>query len=125
MNGIQKMMRKTSVIYKTFDVVVVPFPFTDSNQTKRRPALVVSSHDTFNGEVEQSVLVMITSARNKSWPLDVVIKDLKSTGLPKSSTIRMKFFTLDHRMIIKKAGHLASSDQLQFKKMFSKLFQDL
>ena len=34
--------------YDTFDVVVVPFPFTDRSSTKRRPALVVSRHESFS-----------------------------------------------------------------------------
>jgi mRNA interferase MazF len=29
-------------IYNRFDVVIVPFPFTDSSITKRRPALIIS-----------------------------------------------------------------------------------
>jgi mRNA interferase MazF len=35
-------------IYSQFDVVVVPFPFTDSSTTKRRPALILSDAGTFN-----------------------------------------------------------------------------
>jgi hypothetical protein len=34
-------MSQRTKIYNRFDVVVVPFPFTDSSITKRRPALYV------------------------------------------------------------------------------------
>lgn len=119
------MMIKTSRIYKPFDVVIVPFPFTDSDKAKRRPALVLSSHKNFNSEVDHSILVMITSARNKPWPLDTIIEDPTAAGLPKSCTIRMKFFTLDHRLIINKIGTLSIKDQKAFKKIFAKLFQDI
>ncbi len=34
--------------YRQFDVVVVPFPFTNSSATKKRPALVISNATTFN-----------------------------------------------------------------------------
>lgn len=125
MSGTQKMTPKILEIYKTFDIVVVPFPFSDSNQAKRRPALVISSHTNFNNEIDHSILAMITSARNKPWPLDTIIEDYSTAGLPKTCTVRMKFFTLDHRIIIKKIGTLAIKDQKSFKKMFSKLFQDL
>ena len=33
--------------YKTFDVVVVSFPFTDQNTDKRRPALILSDYENF------------------------------------------------------------------------------
>lgn len=97
--------------FDAFDVVVVPFPFTDRSTTKRRPALVLSDAKAFNKQVGQSVLAMITSARNSDWPLDVEIADLDSAGLPSSSVVRMKLFTLDDQLVIRKAGALAKSDR--------------
>ncbi|MBF0195885.1 MAG: hypothetical protein HQL71_15100 [Magnetococcales bacterium] len=35
----------TKVTYDVYDVVVVPFPFTDRSTSKRRPALVLSSSE--------------------------------------------------------------------------------
>ena len=57
--------------YKIFDVVVKPFPFTDQNTEKKRPALGLSDLDSFNDLTENCVLAMITSAKNPDWPLDV------------------------------------------------------
>ena len=54
--------------YKRFDVVVVPFPFTDQQSEKRRPALVLSDAECFNDPTENCVLAMITSAKNHDWP---------------------------------------------------------
>lgn len=97
--------------FEAFDVVVVPFPFTDRTTTKRRPALVLSDAEAFNKQVGQSVLAMITSARNSDWPLDVEIENLDSAGLPSASVVRMKLFTLDNQLVIRKAGALAINDQ--------------
>ena len=97
--------------YEAFDVVVVRFPFTDRTTTKRRPALVVSDAKAFNKPVGQSVLAMITSARNSDWPLDMEINDLDSAGLPSPSVVRMKLFTLDDQLVIRKAGVLAATDR--------------
>lgn len=108
--------------FDAFDVVVVPFPFTDRSSIKRRPALVLSDAKEFNNHVGQSVLAMITSAKNSDWPLDVKIVDLHQAGLPSPSVVRMKFFTLDHQLILRKAGKLAEKDQLTVRTSFSKLF---
>ncbi|MFP7756220.1 type II toxin-antitoxin system PemK/MazF family toxin [Thermodesulfobacteriota bacterium B35] len=97
--------------YKKFDVVVVPFPFTDQSTTKRRPALVLSGNDSFHRETENCVLAMITSERNPPWPLDSKIGSLKKSGLSAPSVVRMKLFTLDARLIIRKIGALAAKDQ--------------
>lgn len=94
-----------------FDVVVVPFPFSDSPRSKRRPALVLSVSESLGASIGHSVMAMVTSATHSPWPLDVDIHDLKSAGLPAPSKVRMKLFTLDHQLVIRKAGHLATEDQ--------------
>ena len=109
--------------FEQFDVVVVPFPFTDKTTSKRRPALVLSNKPSFNQKVGQSVLAMITSAQNSDWPLDTEISDLDSAGLPSPSIVRMKLFTLDDQLIIRKAGSLASTDQKQVGKALQGLFK--
>ena len=111
--------------YNPFDVVVVPFPFTDSAQTKRRPALVLSQSANFGGKIEHSVLAMITSQNNEPWPLDCAIKNKKLSGLTAPSVVRMKLFTLDNRFILRKIGHLSKKDQNQVKQNLSQLFDYL
>jgi len=37
--------------------------------------------------------------------------DLHSAGLPSASMVRMKLFTLDDRLVIRKAGVLSINDQ--------------
>lgn len=113
------------MIYNAFDVVVVPFPFADSGRSKRRPALVLSSSKNFNLGTGHSVMAMITSAHNDPWPLDVNIVDLKKAGLISSSVMRMKLFTLDHRLIIEKIGTLAKQDRLSLIASIDKLMQDV
>ena len=96
---------------QAFDVVVVPFPFTDRQVSKRRPALVLSS-STFNDQAAHSVLAMITSAGQNDWPADVPLTDLKAAGLDSACLARLKLFTLDHRLIVRVAGSLAKVDRL-------------
>jgi len=113
------------MIYEPFNVVVVPFPFTDSSRTKKRPALVLSQKNNFGTKIEHSVLAMITSQKNDPWPLDVPIKNKKQSGLKALSVVRMKIFTLDNRFILRKIGHLSRPDQNKVKKSLSRLFDYL
>lgn len=107
--------------FKKYDVVVVPFPFTDRKTEKRRPALVLSGN-TFNKNISHAVLAMITSQKNPDWPLDVPFA-AKKAGLNVPSKIRMKLFTLDCRLIIKKVGKLAGEDRESVEDALDKLFQ--
>lgn len=99
--------------YDAFDVVVVPFPFTDRATTRRRPALVLSRAGALGAQPGRSVLAMITSADNPAWPLDVPVKAQAAAGLPSPSVVRMKLFTLDNGLILRKAGRLGRGDQQQ------------
>ncbi len=94
---------------KPYDVVVVPFPFTDRRASKRRPALALSS-ESFNDESGHTLLAMITSAENPPWPMDMRI-DAASAGLRSPSKVRMKVFTLDNRLILHKVGSLSARDR--------------
>lgn len=96
------------VIFEPGDVVVVPFPFTDRQTTKRRPALVLSNATQF--DVGHCVLAMITSHGNATWLLDTTIQNGASAGLKAASIVRMKLFTLDNRLILQKIGHLETTD---------------
>jgi mRNA interferase MazF len=98
------------VAFDRWDVVVVPFPFTDRPVLRRRPALVVSRPEALGTTVGQSVLAMITSAAHSRWPLDVSLPDLAAAGLPAPSVVRMKLFTLDDRLVERRAGTLAAED---------------
>ena len=96
--------------FERFAVVRVPFPFTDRNATKNRPALVLSDPITFNTPAGHSVMAMITSEANSPWPLDCTITDLAAAGLPAASKVRFKLFTLDHRLVRGELGKLAPAD---------------
>lgn len=107
--------------YKPFTVVVVPFPFTDRKEGKRRPALVLSDHIQFNKPSGHTVLAMITSQKNPDWPLDTTITGKRQAGLTAPSKIRMKLFTLDNRLIVKKIGTLNDKDQNAVTKALQRL----
>ena len=94
--------------YDPFDVVVVPFPFTDRHAERRRPALIVSSPE-FNAAHEQSILAMITST-GSDWPSDVALRSWRDAGLAVPCKVRLKLFTVDDTSILRKAGALSPGD---------------
>lgn len=98
-----------SASFEPGDVLVVPFPFTDSATTKRRPALVLSgaSFNRGNGHI---ILAMVTSARHSRWLGDVVLRDWRKAGLPRACLVRLKLFTLDGRFVQRVLGRLSARD---------------
>ncbi len=85
------------------DVVIVPFPFSDLSQAKRRPALVVA-----NLTGDDLILCQITSqARADSYAVAITNADFSNGGLNQDSNIRPnRLFTADQGIILYKAGQL-------------------
>jgi mRNA interferase MazF len=99
------------VTCEAWDVVVVPFPFTDSPASKRRPAMVLSSQ-AFNNGSGHSLMAQITKAKQSTWPGDFRIQNVEA-GLPEECIVRMKLFTIDNRLIQKRTGRLSAADREQ------------
>ncbi len=106
------------MICERYDVVVVPFPFTDKAATKRRPAVALSDYHDFGSVIGQTVFAMITQAARSEWPFDHAIADFNSAGLTKTSVVRMKLFTLDNRLIIRRIGNLSAADRTDVERAF-------
>ena len=97
-------------MFAPYDVIVVPFPYSDRLAEKRRPAVVISAPLL---ERQQGLvwLAMITSAENRAWSSDVAISDLVMAGLPAPSRIRpAKIATADADRILRKIGKLPTKD---------------
>lgn len=112
------------MICKSFDIVLVPFPFTDGIEVKKRPAIILTT-ELFNTGHEQSICAMITSATHEKRPSDIDIQRLSEAGLTKPSRIRFKLFTLDNCLILGKLGRLAKVDQLNLCETMNEVFADL
>lgn len=102
-------------VYKKWELVLVPFPFTDLSSTKCRPALIVSP-DKYNAG-KDVVIAYVTSQINSLPRLgDYKLLDWKATGLPKPSMVRMKFATIDKTIIVKKIGIIETKDSENIEK---------
>lgn len=72
---------------KVWDLVKVPFPYTNRATAQRRPAVVVAVPSA-PGAPDLLWVLMVTSAANRGWPGDVPLSDLRAAGLPAPSVIR-------------------------------------
>ena len=92
------------------EIVLVPFPFTNLEEDKRRPAVVVSAK-WFNDLRHDRILLAITSQipRNKEEDeLMLVAKDIRGVDLRLPSIVRLgKIFTIETNLIVKSIDHLS------------------
>ena len=95
--------------FEPFEVVVVPFPFTEKPVTKRRPTLVVSASG-FNDRHDQLILAMITSTQG-DWASDVRLRDWRHAGLNVPCRVRFKLFTLPISLVARRVGVLSDVDR--------------
>jgi len=85
------------------DIVIVPFPFSDLTQSKRRPALVIS-----NLKGNDIILCQITSQNIfDGYSIYLKDEDFQEGSLKRSSNIRPnRIFTADVQIIQYKIGTL-------------------
>jgi mRNA interferase MazF len=88
------------------DVVVLPFPFSDLTQAKRRPALVLAEL-----EGEDCILCQITSQtiRDK-YAINIDDHDFETGSLKRKSNLRPnRVFTVDAGIIRYQVGRLKTT----------------
>jgi mRNA interferase MazF len=85
------------------DVVVVPFPFSDLTQAKKRPALVLAGL-----EGDDVILVQITSQPLRDgYTVPINDHDFDSGGLKQPSSVRPnRIFTADKHIVLYSVGKL-------------------
>jgi mRNA interferase MazF len=82
---------------------VVPFPFSDLTQAKRRPALVLADL-----EGDDLILCQITSQQVRDkYAIDLDDPDFAAGALRQKSNVRPnRLFTADQRIVLRRVGHL-------------------
>ena len=92
------------------DVVLVPFPFTDQSGTKKRPAVVVSSHG-YNASRRDIVIMAITSqVRTPLGFGEAMVDDWQGAGLIKASVLKPVFATIEQGLVLRVMGHHSAAD---------------
>ncbi len=105
------MTRSDKPRFQPWDVVLVPFPYTESNYTKVRPALIVST-ETLSTHTGKYFLAMITSALHSPVHGDVLLSNLKLAGLPAKSIVRpSKIATFEEVSFVRRVGTVPAKDR--------------
>jgi mRNA interferase MazF len=84
------------------DVVVIPFPFSDLSQAKKRPALVLASFE------KDVLLCMISGVEKKDrYSISLSPADFGEGSLNRQSWVRIhRLFTAEKTIILSKVGTL-------------------
>lgn len=106
-----------------FDVVLVPFPFSDTVAAKQRPCLVLASIQPTRLPEHVVVCMMTSQVDGLAFPFDCTVKNIAKAGLPKPTIVRVsKLVTLDSTLIRKRLGSLATEDAETVKEQLDALF---
>ena len=101
--------------FNAWDVIKVPFPYTDRPVRQRRPALVIAA----NGIQDHGGLLwvlMITSAENRGWPGDVDVSNPSEAGLPAESVVRTAKIATIEAKDAERLGVLPAADRVQVRR---------
>lgn len=93
------------------DVVLVGFPFTNLQTTKKRPAVVISDSAYQKGRPDV-ILMAITSQVRQSLAFgEYLLQDWQQARLLKPSVLKPLIATIEQKRIIKTMGQLSKTDQ--------------
>ena len=103
---------------KKGDLILIPFPFTDLQGNKNRPALVLVDRD-----LDVTVAFISTQLKWKE-ETDVLIEPSQRNGLKKSSLIRLsKIGTIDKDLALGKLGEIDTNSLNKVNRNLLKIFQ--
>ena len=95
--------------FKFGDIILVPFAFTDQSNSKKRPAVIISSH-AYNTKRPDVIIMAVTSQIKPTSIIgEVIIHDWKDAGLLKPSAIKPVITTIEKKLTIKKMGQLKNN----------------
>ena len=104
------------------EIVLIPYPFSNLEEKKVRPALIISNN-SFNSKSKDCLLAPLTSViKNEPYSILIEQKDLDSGKLIRLSRIRLdKLFVIEKNKIVFKIGILNEKTFNKVKDEFCKL----
>ena len=108
-------------IYQFGEVVLVPFPFTNQAESKKRPAVVISS-PAYHTNRPDLLIMAITSQTHAALDFATFpVIDWQVAGLLKPSFAKPVLTTLEQSLVIRSMGILSPRDQLSLRQMLTQI----
>jgi len=101
-------MTPSTMICRPGDVVLVPFIFTNLQQAKSRPAVVLSV-DAYNSTRPDVVMMPLTS-QDSRIPGDAAVMDWHAAGLARPTYFKACVQTIDRAAMKSRLGVLSAAD---------------
>lgn len=107
-------------VYSQGDVLLAFLVFSDGEERKRRPVLVV--HDFGDADL----LVVPVTSHPARVATDVALSDWKATGLKLPSTIRVeKLATIEKTCVARKLGVLLPAERAKVRETLATVFRQV
>lgn len=90
----------STTTYNFSDVVLVAFPFTSLQTTKKRPAVVISDAAYQQGRPDAILMAITSQIRQPLAFGEYLLQDWRQTGLLKPSVLKPLIVTLEQAQIV-------------------------
>ena len=109
-------------MYKQREIVLVPFPYSDLSNTKKRPVLVISTNN-YNDHLDDILVCVITSNQfADQYSVELTNEDLEIGLLPEKSVVKVhRLFTIHNSKVIKKFSVVKPSYFARLEKLLAEL----
>lgn len=109
--------------YSFGDVVLVPFPFSNLIDNKRRPAVVVSSAAYHQGRADLILMAVTSQVRPSGRIGEDPVSGWKEAGLLKPCVFKPVLFTLDKALVIRRLGRLQDPDLRSIRRILTVILE--
>lgn len=108
---------------KPGEIILIKFPFSILESTKKRPALVLSYIRHSDGIQLVTVAMVTSQVKGLKLRGDVILSHWQKSGLLHESLVRLaKVATVEDSLIEKSLGKLSAPDHERVKKSFGDLY---
>lgn len=107
-------------MYPFGDILIINFPFTDGQGSKRRPVMVIKDTN------DKDILIAKVTSQSYNTDFDIKLQDWKNAGLISPSVIRIhKIQTLHTSLIFGHIGRITSTNLKAVSRAIAQLVKNL